>query len=246
THLQRICEIENDPKRIVIWYQLVIDLLMTFFFQGLMGFNTKWAYQTPEYDSRMVINECRYFESAFVQGFWGQEKIPGSLTAAYAHLAEQASTDTHIGLMHRDFQSRNIMIKNDQTYIIDFQGARKGPFQYDLASLLIDPYVKLPEASQAQLLNYATACFCDQFDEDANVFRRTYAYCSIARNLHILGAFGFLSRIKGKKKFERYVPHAIETLEKNLKQLNDPILAELTHFVENMHNDFKGDGNGTD
>jgi len=234
THLQQKCEDEIDSKQIVIWYQSVIDLLLTFFVKGAIGFKSKWAYQTPEYNHQMVVNECRYFESAFVRGFLGEKNISPALTTVYAHLATQALTKARIGLMHRDYQSRNIMIKDETPFIIDFQGARKGPFEYDLASLLIDPYVKLSEAVQTQLLNYATACYCDRIDQNTEVFRRNYIYCCVARNLHVLGAFGFLSRVKGKKKFEIYIPHALETLKKNLARLNDPMLSELTRFVEKL------------
>ena len=66
-------------------------------------------------------------------------------------IADQALDGAVTGLMHRDCQSKNIMLKDNQVYFIDFQSARTGPLQYDLASLLIDPYVRLGQTLQAEL-----------------------------------------------------------------------------------------------
>ena len=80
---------------------------------------------------------------------------PASLQKDFERLADGALTGAVTGLMHRDFQSRNIMLRGKDPFIIDFQGARKGPIQYDLASLLIDPYVGLSESLQEELFEYA-------------------------------------------------------------------------------------------
>jgi aminoglycoside/choline kinase family phosphotransferase len=126
------------------------------------------------------------------------------------------------------------MIKNDQIYLIDFQGARMGPIQYDLASLLIDPYVVLPQDIQTQLLTYALQKLQRQMNLVADNFNRCYRFCSLTRNLQILGAFGHLTRVKGKMHFENHIPAAVRTLEYHLKNQKDgklPLLVELTDMI---------------
>jgi len=134
--------------------------------------------------------------------------------------------------MHRDMQSRNIMFKNNNIYFIDFQGGRIGPLQYDLASLLIDPYVELPHLLQAHLLNYSVKRLATIIRIDRDKFCISYKYCAIIRNLQILGAFGYLSRIKGKTYFEKYIPAALKTLKNNLSQCEDAEFPRLMAIVD--------------
>jgi len=85
--------------------------------------------------------------------------------------------------------------------------------QYDLAALLIDPYVELPQPVQGGLLAYA----CQRLGgDDPDRFLTGYAYCALSRNLQMLGAFGHLSRVKGKPFFEAYLPAAVRALQQNL------------------------------
>jgi aminoglycoside/choline kinase family phosphotransferase len=120
--------------------------------------------------------------------------------------------------MHRDLQSRNIMVKDDRFFFIDFQGGRLGPVQYDLASLLIDPYAGLAAAEQEHLLDYAIRQMARRQTIDPQAFRRRFAFCALSRNLQILGAFGFLSTVKGKKQFARYIPAALRSLASRLAE----------------------------
>jgi aminoglycoside/choline kinase family phosphotransferase len=126
------------------------------------------------------------------------------------------------------------MVKNDRIYFIDFQGARMGPIQYDLASLLIDPYVDLPQDIQTRLLAYAVERLQHQMKLNADNFKRCYRFCCLTRNLQILGAFGHLTRVKGKMQFEKYIPAAARTLAHNLKDHEDgklPMLSVLANTV---------------
>ena len=90
------------------------------------------------------------------------------------------------------------MIKGRNVYFIDFQGGRIGPIQYDLASLLIDPYVQLPHAIQTQLIDYSIKMMSAVIDLRPAKFLSCYHYCRLTRNLQILGAFSYLSKVKGK------------------------------------------------
>jgi len=118
--------------------------------------------------------------------------------------------------MHRDLQSRNIMRKENQFYLIDFQGARQGPLQYDLASLLIDPYVELPDAIQSRLLEDCSQKVVQRTGVAADDFRQTYWYCCLTRNLQMLGAFGYLTSVMQKGQFEGYIPAAVKCLANRL------------------------------
>jgi len=131
-------------------------------------------------------------------------------------------------------QSRNIMIKGRNIYFIDFQGGRIGPLQYDLASLLIDPYVELPQAIQAQLIDYSLGVLSAKSELDPEKFLSCYYYCTLTRNLQILGAFSYLSKVKGKNHFERYIPAAVRSLKSNLAadgQREFPSLSAITDKI---------------
>jgi NDP-sugar pyrophosphorylase family protein len=206
-NLQQAARLTIQTQSLIRLYKSVIDQLIRLSLGGGDKFDPAWTYQSIRYDQELIIEkECRYFQEMFLNNYLGLGARLEDLAADFASLAQKALQYSNTGFMHRDMQSRNIMIKSQQVYIIDFQGGRLGPIQYDLASLLIDPYVELPTAIQAQLLDYSV---------DA-LSRRCFHYCSLTRNLQILGAFAYLSKIKGKHYFEDYIPAALQTLGSNL------------------------------
>jgi len=216
-------------------YRSVIQLLIKFSTFGAERFDATWTYQTPSYSKALILEkECRYFVDAFLNTYLGLEMIYEDFKREFEFLAEKALEHALAGLMHRDFQSRNIMIKNDKFYFIDFQASRLGPIQYDLAALLIDPYVQLPQNIQDQLLGYCVEKLQADLDLNAEDFRRCYRYCCLTRNLQILGAFGYLSRVKGKVHFENYIPAALGTLEKILSDEVGREFPELKKIVEKI------------
>jgi aminoglycoside/choline kinase family phosphotransferase len=109
-------------------------------------------------------------------------------------------------LVHRDFQSQNILLRNGQAYLIDFQGMRPGLAQYDLASLLHDPYVDLDQAERDELLEY----YCGE--QPNTDFLETLRLCAMQRLMQALGAYGFLGLVKGYQHFLQYIPKAAQSL----------------------------------
>ena len=133
-------------------------------------------------------------------------------------------------------QSRNIMVKGRKVYFIDFQGGRIGPIQYDLASLLIDPYVELPDVIQSELIDYSYELLSSVTDLNQEQFLACYHYCRLTRNLQILGAFAFLSKVKGKTYFEKYIPAAVKSLRSNLAaggRTEFPALTAIAKMISN-------------
>jgi aminoglycoside/choline kinase family phosphotransferase len=114
--------------------------------------------------------------------------------------------------VHRDFQSQNIVVKNDEPCFIDFQGMRLGLPQYDLASLLYDPYVTLTEAERREsLAYYVGACENQSRPLDAD-FEEVFALCAAQRLMQALGAYGFLGHVKGRAHFLDHIPAAFASL----------------------------------
>jgi aminoglycoside/choline kinase family phosphotransferase len=200
--------------------------------EGIKGFNPAWAYQGRAYDRDLILEkECRYFVNAFLQGYLDLTPAFETLRPEFEHLASEALQRALVGLMHRDLQSRNIMLAGNRFFLIDFQAARSGPLQYDLASLLIDPYVELPETLQADLLDHALERVVNRCHADPEDFRLGYRYCALARNLQVLGAFGFLSRVRGKTFFEPYIAPAVRSLARQLARFGGDEFKELRQLV---------------
>jgi len=234
-HLQSLVHRAVDDEELVGHYKAVIDLLIVMGVEGAKGFDLSYTYQTPYYDRELILErESRYFVKAFLNDYLGLKIDFETLKGEFEVLAQHALEHPYTGLLHRDFQSRNIMVKDGSYYFVDFQGARLGPLQYDLASLLIDPYVQLPQSLQDRLLKYYLERLSDLIAVDAGEFLHAYAYCAINRNLQILGAFGLLTRVKGKKDFETYIPPAISSLKARLSSIEQRECPELSRIVQRI------------
>ncbi len=235
TNLQTAVVQTDHIETIISWYQQVINLLIELCMKGAKGFDLTWTYQTPGYDEQLILErECRYFVEAFLNGYLGWDVARDTYTAEFISLARKALEYATMGFMHRDMQSRNILFKDNQFYFIDFQGGRLGPLQYDLASLLIDPYVELPHRIRSQLFTYCVKRLSSDTKLEPALFRRCFEYCCITRNLQILGAFGYLSTVMGKKYFKQHIPPAVTTLRRNLSRFGKTEFPALLSLVEKI------------
>ena len=115
-------------------------------------------------------------------------------------------------LVHRDFQSQNIMIVEQRACLIDFQGMRPGLGPYDLASLLYDPYVTLTPGEREALLEDAITLYAQAGVAVAEDFREVFDLCALQRLMQALGAYGFLGLVKGNAHFLSHIPPALASL----------------------------------
>jgi aminoglycoside/choline kinase family phosphotransferase len=115
-------------------------------------------------------------------------------------------------LVHRDFQSQNLIIRNAQAHLIDFQGMRPGLAEYDLASLLFDPYVTFSQAECEELLTAYEAKRDAALSPVSAQFREIFRLCGVQRLMQALGAYGFLGLVKGNKTFLNHIPAAMTSL----------------------------------
>jgi hypothetical protein len=201
---------EHDTKMEI--YRRLIQVLAHMQSCGARGFNRQWCYDTPEYDTDvMVKKESEYFLNEFWHNLLQGEHCPG-IAEEFADIALNGGRGLRGFFLHRDFQCRNIMMSGTEIKIIDFQGGRLGPPAYDLASLLIDPYSDLTEEMRAALVRTYLAELHKYSEYDEQVFLRQYIYLALQRNLQILGAFSFLSQTRGKSFFQRYIHPALQSL----------------------------------
>src|SRR5262249_37939035 len=112
-------------------------------------------------------------------------------------------------LCHRDYHSRNLMVRDGRLYVIDFQDARMGPDTYDLVSLLRDSYVDITEQEVAELIEYFLE-LRDRARADGDAFRRRFDLMALQRNLKALGTFGFQTMSRQNPVYVQYIPRTLE------------------------------------
>jgi aminoglycoside/choline kinase family phosphotransferase len=168
------------------------------------------------FDIEKLSWELHYFEKHFLEGHLGRRlsvEDRATLAEGFHRLAEEISSWPR-ALCHRDFHSRNLMLHRETLYWIDFQDARMGPVTYDLASLLRDSYVSLPEELIAQM--------AEEFRQKAapgearDTFGWRFELMSVQRNLKALGTFGFMASVRGNEVYLPYIPGTLASARRNL------------------------------
>jgi aminoglycoside/choline kinase family phosphotransferase len=162
-------------------------------------------------------------------------EMNAELETEFHHLATRVSTFPKT-VMHRDFQSQNIMISaHEAVRVIDYQGARMGPPAYDLVSILWDPYYPLHQGQREELIDYYISRMKEQGDGhfDEALFRETVLPCRLQRHMQALGAYSFLSLIKRKNYFLKYIPEALRLLKEDTELSADeyPTLNNLVRSL---------------
>lgn len=201
------------------WYRQALKILVQMQTEGAVGFDPAWCFDTPVVDRRFLLErECGYFVRAFLHNYLGLDLPFEALQPDFLRLVESALPDAAACyLLHRDYQSRNLFIKDGRLRVVDFQGARLGPLGYDLAALLIDPYMALETGWEQEFISSYLELLQEQVPVDFQEFLESYYHLALCRNLQVLGAYGFLTKVKGKDYFARYIPVAVSGLRRRLK-----------------------------
>ena len=202
----------GDRRHLIETYQRVIEVLTAVQVEGGIKFDPAQTHNPPYDEQFMLAWESGYFFKAFVQGYLGLAIPAEELKGEFVDLAHRAAQAPGSYFLYRDFQSRNIMVRAGGLGLLDFQGGRLGPLQYDLASLLLDPYVELEHGVQEELFVYYLARIQERIPLDPAAFREQYAFIALHRALQIIGAFAFLTRERGLAFFQAYIPAAVRGL----------------------------------
>ncbi len=214
----------REKEHIARIYRHVIDILILIHTEATEHVSECPLLQNRVFDYEHLRWETDYFMKRFVKGI-GKKRVedPSALEDEFHRLASKVDSFPKT-IIHRDFQSQNIMItKGENPYVVDYQGARIGPPAYDVVSILWDPYYRLDSAMREQLIMYYISETRRRSGEEFSErdFRETLLPCGLQRHMQALGAYGFLSTVKGKKYFLKYIPEGIRLLQEDIPPLKD-------------------------
>lgn len=168
-----------------------------------------------EFNEQLYLWEQNYFLEHCLCGFFGLSPEAGEQAVnipAVRGLALRLAGEARV-LVHRDFQSQNVIIHGGEAWVIDFQGMRPGLAQYDLASLLYDPYVELSDAEREELLAfYKSLLLAERGVTAGEAFDDVFYMCAAQRLMQALGAYGFLGMKREKPEFLEHIPAARRSL----------------------------------
>ena len=212
-----------------------VRLLPRVQFLGADGMDFSVCYPTSCFDERSIMWDLNYFKYCFLKAT-GLDFEEDSLEDDFRALADvllKADVNT---FMYRDFQSRNVMIRNGEPWLIDFQGGRRGPFYYDVASFLWQAKANLPESLRDELLTQYVDALQEFKPIEQAEFLEHLRHFVLFRTLQVLGAYGFRGYFEKKPHFMQSVPYAIANLRALLNRpyAEYPYLNELLHRLVNM------------
>ena len=188
-----------------ILYPEVIEALIHWQNASQSLFSSHTDLWLRRFDFAALKWETDYFTDNYLKAHCGIDDIPDYVRNFYSLLAVSVDAQTKV-LMHRHFQSQNIMIRpNSEIVFVDYQGARRGSMFYDIASLLWDPYVGLPLDMVKDFFEYWRFQY-----KGAKIYTKedaweSFIHASLQRVMQALGAYCFLSKTKGIQKFEQYI-----------------------------------------
>ena len=225
------------PAEHAALYRQAVALIATLQRRGAELASTEYLPYGVAFDVEKLTWELDFFIKHFIEAYRGivmsgsaREELRSEFAVVVASLAAEPRV-----LCHRDYHSRNLMLHASELFIIDFQDARMGPDTYDLASLLRDSYVDLPEATVSELLAYFLALKGQVGDQSE--FRRRFDVMALQRNLKALGTFGYQTTARRNPVYIQYIPRTLRYVRDNLENL--PEFARLRELLATHVEEFR-------
>ena len=208
--------------------------------EGARGFDWSVCFPVPDMDERSIRWDLNYFKYCFLKGTkieFSEPLLEDDFDRLTANILAQPSET----FLYRDCQSRNVMIKDGQPYFIDFQGGRRGPTQYDVASFLWQAKANIPQTLREQLIDaYLDELKKLQPNLDEKAWRAALPHFVVFRTLQVLGAYGYRGYFERKRHFLESIPNALRNLKETILDftidLKDeyPCLARLAQGLTEM------------
>jgi aminoglycoside/choline kinase family phosphotransferase len=225
---------EDVAPQVVEIYRKVVTILPRFQIEAGRDLNYKVCYPCASFDRQSIAWDLNYFKYYFLR-LAGISFNELALENDFGRLTDFLLTAPRDYFLYRDFQSRNILLRNGKPFFVDYQGGRKGALQYDIASLLYDAKADLPPALRQHLLEHYLDTLARYIKLDREAFLRHYYAYVYVRIMQALGAYGFRGFYERKAHFLQSVPYALKNLRWLLHHVELPLsLPTLTGAFKSM------------
>ncbi len=194
-------------------YRKSIDLLLRLQFEGGEKLDFEKICKPPVFDERAMLADLYYFKYYFIKIF----ELPFdemALEKDFSVLVNRLVQKIPHAFQHRDYQSRNLMLKGGQLYVIDFQGGRRGEMTYDLAALLWQARAQIPSQQRERLFLYYAEGLQNYLGMSVEELRERYTGMVLLRSLQVLGAYGLRGKVEGKPHFYQSILPALDNLKR--------------------------------
>jgi aminoglycoside/choline kinase family phosphotransferase len=203
-------------------YRKVVAVLPRFQVAAGRDLNYKVCYPRSSFDRQSIAWDLNYFKYYFLR-LAGVPFNEQALEIDFTRLTKFLLAADHDYFLYRDFQSRNVMLREGQPFFLDYQGGRKGALQYDIASLLFDGKADLPPALRQELLDQYLDCLAGFIQLSRGAFLEHYYAYVYVRILQALGSYGFRGFFERKAHFLESVPYALKNLRWLAEHVKLPI-----------------------
>ncbi|HET8923231.1 MAG TPA: RNase adapter RapZ [Candidatus Acidoferrum sp.] len=213
---------DNISPEVIEAYRQVVAVLPRFQVEAGRDLDYSVCYPCASFDRQSIAWDLNYFKYYFLRlaGITFSEQ---ALEDDFSRLTEFLLSAPRDYFLYRDFQSRNIMLRNGQPFFVDYQGGRKGALQYDIASLLFDAKADLPPDVRQQLLDHYLDSLSRFIDLDREAFLRHYYAYVYVRIMQALGAYGFRGFFERRAHFLQSVPYALKNIRWLLHHVRLPV-----------------------
>jgi aminoglycoside/choline kinase family phosphotransferase len=221
------------PTSMLPLYRRVVEVLPRFQVDGGRVIDYALAYPRDAFDRQSILWDLNYFKYHFLK----LAHVPFNeqrLENDFATLADFLLRADTRHFLYRDFQSRNIMMVDDEPYFIDYQGGRRGAPQYDIASLLYDAKADMPDAVRDQLLAHYLDALSGHLDFDRDEFVQLYRGYVLVRIMQAMGAYGYRGFFERKPRFLQSVPFAARNIRRLLENGLPVAVPELQGVFERI------------
>jgi aminoglycoside/choline kinase family phosphotransferase len=213
-------------------YRKAVAVLPRFQVEAGRDLNYKVCYPRASFDRQSIAWDLNYFKYYFLR-LAGVPFNEQALEQDFGRLTKFLLAAEHDYFLYRDFQSRNIMMRDGEPHFLDYQGGRRGALQYDIASLLYDGKADLPPELRQELLDYYLECLSSYTKVNRAAFMEYYYAYVYVRIMQALGAYGFRGFYERKPHFLQSVPYALKNLRWLAHQVKLPIA--LPALMEAFH-----------
>jgi aminoglycoside/choline kinase family phosphotransferase len=236
--IQGVRKDDEFPDELLQFYKKTLKNLVQFQLKGTDVIDFSKCYPREAFDRQSMLWDLHYFKYYFLKLAripFDEQLLEDDYNRFIDFLLE---ADCHY-FLYRDFQSRNVMVYNDEPWFIDYQGGRRGALQYDVASLLYDAKANIPNEVRSELLDYYISELKQYIEVEQKAFEAHFYGYVFIRLMQAMGAYGFRGFYEKKEHFLQSIPNALKNLDYLLCHVNLPV--ELTTLMNTLRDVVKSE-----